>query len=418
MTANIVQIIVLLCLSALYSASETAITGLTNSKIMSLRENRPGMNKHLDWLMSNRQTVLSTILVSNNLVNIAASAVGTDIARAFFPASGVYWSVLCMTVLVVVFGEVIPKSIALVKPVQLSWLLLPFVHYTSYLLMPFVWCLGMLIKVLSALTHLDMSLENSLVTREEFEQVVKIGEASGALEESERSMIEGIISFEETRVSEIMVPRTDLDLVWSDMPLNEVVALVEETGRSRLPVYADTPDDIIGILYVKDLLCYVQDPSAPFDLEKVMRPALFVPETMKIQALFTLMRTKRVHLAVAVDEYGGTAGIVTMEDMLEEIVGDIQDEYDEEQAPIIENEDGSYLVEGGVSLEDFADHVDYPFESEEVDTVGGYVLDHFGNFPEEGDTLDLPDWTVTVTGVEDHRVNSAVFKKKEGTEDA
>lgn len=412
MIISLITIVVLLLLSALYSASETSITSLTHAKILSLREQDSRMDHQLNWLMEHRQTALNTILVANNLVNIAASAVGSDLARGLLPG-GVYWSVLCMTALVVVFGEVIPKSVALLRPARLAPYLLPFVHLTSFVFKPFVWILDLLLKIIGALTRLDMKLENSQVTREEFEQVVKIGEASGALEQSERSMIEGIISFEETRVSEIMVPRTDLDLVWVDMSLAEVVALVEETGRSRLPVYADTPDDIIGILYVKDLLCYLHHTDAPFDLQQVMRPAMFVPETMKIQTLFTQMRTKKVHLAVAVDEYGGTAGIVTMEDMLEEIVGDIQDEYDEEDDSIVVLPEGNYRVQGGVSLEDFADFTHYPFESEEVDTVGGYVLDHFGDFPKKGDVLDLPDWLVEVTDVEDHRVNEAVFKPKE-----
>lgn len=411
MTADIIQIFVLLVMSALFSASETAVTSLGQTKLYALRETEPRLARHIDWLLKSRQNVLSTILVANNLVNIAASSIGTALASQIFSFGGVYWSVLTMTLLIVVFGEVIPKSVALVKPVSLFRWLLPITHGISILLIPFVWLLNGVVRLMGKITHMDMSLENSLVTREEIEQVVKIGEVSGALEESERRMIDGIIAFEETRVSEIMVPRTDLDLISLDMTLDEVMELVTNTGRSRIPVYDETPDNIVGILYVKDLLALLRQ-KAPFDLSTIMRPPLFVPETMKIQGLFTTMRLKRIHLAVAVDEYGGTAGIVTMEDMLEEIVGDIQDEYDQENAPMVEVADGEYSVQGSVSLEDFADWIDYPFESEEVDTVGGYVLDQFGNFPEIGETFELPDWVVEVTDVQDHRVNQAIFKRK------
>lgn len=402
---------VLLFFSAFYSAAETAITAAGRARLLSLKEQYGYLSRFVDWVLEERQQVLSTILIANNLVNIAASAVGTSLATQYFQVRGVLWAVVIMTLLIVIFGEVLPKSVALVKTSSLLPVLLPAVRFTCLLFMPLVWVMTTITTLLSKVFGIDMTLENSLMTREEIEHVVKIGEASGVLEESERRMIDGIISFEETRVSEIMVPRTDIDMLELNESIENAVAFAQQCGRSRIPICEDSPDDIVGILYVKDLLPHLAG-GAEISIEAVMRKPLFVPETMRIQDLFSIMRNQRVHLAVAVDEYGGTAGIVSMEDLIEEIVGEIQDEYDQEKTPIEKIEEGCYKVQGSVCLEDLGDIVDWPFESEEVDSVGGYVLDQFGNFPHKGDKVEVKGWTIEVLDVSDHRVNEVLFRRR------
>ncbi len=404
-------VLVLLVFSALYSGTETAITSASPAKLLSIKEDHPFVGRFVDWVINQRQQVLTTILTANNLVNIPATTVGAVIAARLAPFGGAYWAVVVMTMLIVILGEALPKSIALVRPASALPFLLPIVRLTCLVLMPFVWLMTWIVKLLSAVFRVNMTLENSLVTREEIEQVVKIGEASGVLEADERRMIDGIISFEETRVSEVMVPRTDMDLLEATDSIDEVVEFAGQCGRSRIPVYEDTPDNIVGILYVKDLLALLHKGEA-VTLAAIMRKPLFVPETMKLQDLFSIMRSQRVHLAIAVDEYGGTAGLVTLEDMLEEIVGEIQDEYDQEKTPVEKIGDGKYRVQGTVCLEDFGKAVEYPFESEEVDTVGGFVLDQFGNFPRQGDTISLPDWDVEVTELEDHRITEVIFTRR------
>ena len=217
----------------------------------------------------------------------------------------------------------------------------------------------------------DVSSQHPFVTREEIEQMVNIGEASGVFEEEERRMIHGVISFEETRVYEIMIPRTDMMAVPGDISISDSIPVFRECGHSRLPVYEKSPDHIVGILYVKDLIGAFMSDETSIPVSSLAREALFVPETMRIADLFDVMRGKRVHMAIVIDEYGGTAGLVTLEDLIEEIVGEIQDEYDDESALIQKEPDGSYLVRGQMGLEDLSEALGYPFESSDMDSVGG-----------------------------------------------
>ena len=401
----------LLCLSALYSAAEMAITSTNKTRMEVIAAEHPFLKDFVSWVNKDRFKAISGILIGNNLVNIAASSVATALATLIFQSHGVAYAVLVMSVLIIIFGEVLPKCVAMAKGEKLLMFVLPVVRITSWLFTPCIWFMTTLVRVVGNAFGVDLSLKDPFVTKEEIEQVVKIGEASGAIEESERRMIDGVISFDETRVVEIMVPRTKMDLLEADKTVDEALLFIQEYGHSRVPIYRDTPDDIIGIVHVKDLLTALHSGKTTELVTCAMRKPLFVPETLKVPALFKMMQTRRIHMAVVVDEYGGTAGLVTLEDLLEEIVGEIQDEYDKEEQPIVQLKDGSWKIQANVSLEEVNYVIGSEFESDDVDTIGGFLLEKFGGFPGKDDRLVVGDWLFIVAEVGNHCVNSVIMRK-------
>jgi len=405
-TGFVVLAVLLFC-SAFFSASETAITIVGRGRLLALEEKFPQKKKTIEWLLADMQKVLSVILIGNNLVNIAASAVATSVCMLLFGQKGLLIAVGGMTVFIVIFGEILPKSVAISHFERIVLVALPILRLFSYLVLPLLSFVRIIVQFIGAIFKLDIAGGNTFVTREEIEQMVNIGEASGAIEEEERRMIHGVISFEETKVYEIMVPRTDMVAVAGETTLGEAVKVFEDYGHSRVPVFEDNVDNITGILYVKDIMGVIVAGKLDIPVKELKREALFVPETMKIADLFDVMRNKRVHMAIVVDEYGGTAGLVTLEDLLEEIVGEIQDEYDREIPLVNKKEDGSYMVKGYIDLEDLSEALDYNFESDEADTLGGLILSLSGHFPEQGQHFRYGPWDIEVVEVSKHRIRQA-----------
>jgi len=405
-TGFVVLVVLLFC-SAFFSASETAITIVGRGRLLVLEEKFPQKKKTIEWLLADMQKVLSVILIGNNLVNIAASAVATSVCMLLFGQKGLLIAVGSMTVFIVIFGEILPKSAAISHFERIVLIALPILRLFSYLVLPLLSFVRVIVQFIGAIFKLDIAGGNAFVTREEIEQMVNIGEASGAIEEEERRMIHGVISFEETKVYEIMVPRTDMVAVAGETTLGDAVKVFEDYGHSRVPVFEDNVDNITGILYVKDIMGVIMAGKLDVPVKELKREALFVPETMKIADLFDVMRNKRVHMAIVVDEYGGTAGLVTLEDLLEEIVGEIQDEYDRETPLVNKKEDGNYMVKGYIDLEDLSEALDYNFESDEADTLGGLILSLSGHFPEQGQHFRYGPWDIEVVEVSKHRIKHA-----------
>lgn len=411
---SILILVVLLALSALFSSSETAITSIGRGKLLAIQERNPHRQKGIQWLLTDMQRVLTVILIGNNLVNIAASGVATSLAISIFGAKGLLLAVISMTVVIVIFGEILPKSVAIIRPEGIVVATLPMLRIINIFFSPLIWATVAIVKVIGSMMRVDLSSQHPFVTREEIEQMVNIGEASGVFEEEERRMIHGVISFEETRVYEIMIPRTDMITVSGEVSVEDSIPVFRECGHSRVPVYQKSPDHILGILYVKDLIGALISDRTADPVASIVREALFIPEMMRIADLFDVMRSKRVHIAIVVDEYGGTAGLVTLEDLIEEIVGEIQDEYDDESALIVKDSDGSYLVRGQMGLEDLSEMLGYPFESSDMDSVGGLVLSLAGRFPDQGQKLPYGNWEFQVLEVEDHRIQLVRVTPRDG----
>lgn len=419
MAGIIAGFVALFFLSAFFSGAETSITATGTGKLRTLQEQGryKFLNSTFQWLIDDTQEALTVCLIANNVVNISASALASSVALGLFGAKALVFVVPVMTVLIVIFGEILPKSAAMVYSENVLIFAAPILRVLAFLITPIAWAMKKCVTGIGLLLHMDLGTQQVFVTRDEIEQVVKIGEESGALEANERRMIDGIIDFDETRVHEIMIPRTDMIALEANDTLSEAVKLFINEGHSRIPVYEESQDNIIGILYVKDTLKNLLDGDLSCEVKTLLRKPIFVPETIKTAEVLEAMRHEHIHIAIIVDEYGGVAGIVTMEDILEQIVGEIQDEYDEEVPEVQKLEDGSYMVQGSMSLEDLSEALGSEFTSDDAETLGGLVLTLSGNFPEEGEVFDYEGWSIQVVALEEHRITLLNMRHSEASPD-
>lgn len=409
---SIILLAVLLLFSVYFSATETSITAAGKGKLLALSDEYPHRKKGFLWLVENTAKAINVTLIGNNLVNIGASAVATSVSITLFGAVGPALAVAVMTVLIVVFCEILPKNVAIAKKENVLLFSLPFMMFLSFIMTPLTAFLTVILKLVGRITGLNLVSFSSLISREEIDHIVAEGSAAGALEEDERKMIHGVIAFEETRVSEVMAPRIDVYAIDEEGTAEEAVKIFVESGHSRIPVFKEDLDDVIGVLYAKDLLAPLAAGNREISILKVMRKPLFVPETMKTDEALDMMKRSKKHIAIVVDEYGGMAGLVTLEDLIEEIVGDIQDEYDTETPDITQESEGVYVAQGQVNLEDLSECLNYPFDAafEEVDTLAGMMLELSGNFPRQGQTITYGPWDITATEVQNHRILQAKMK--------
>lgn len=404
--------IIAVCLvaSAFFSASETAITSLGALKARHLLDKRGKAVSQLKLWLQYPSRVLTTILIFNNLFNILASALTTQLATYYFESQAVGIATGIITLLVLIFGEIIPKSFARANSERLaivSMLLIGFIYRVFF---PIVWLFSELANGVIKLLGSGQSLQPA-ITEEELEYLIEVGEKAGVLEDTKKNMLSGVFEFDETKVREIMTPRTDIVAVEKDETIENTVKLVIQTGHSRLPVYEDRIDNINGVIFAKDILRLLSDPNQQSDvhISKVMREPLFVPESKPLMEVFKDLKRTKNHMAIIIDEYGGTAGIVTMEDILEEIVGDIQDEFDAEEAEILKIDEHTFDVSGSVNIGDFVQYFDLDdsFEKEvegDVDTIAGWITQLLGNLPEVGQVMNYGKLTIEVSDVDRHRI--------------
>ncbi|MEG1825260.1 MAG: hemolysin family protein [Cloacibacillus sp.] len=403
---------VLLAFSVYFSMTETSITSAGRGKLLAMADDFPHHKKGFLWLADNIAKAINVTLIGNNLVNIAASAVATSVAISIFGLAGPAVAVAVMTLLIVIFCEILPKNIAIAKKESVLLICMPLLRLFNFLLTPVMALLQTILKLIGKLIGMDLVSYSALISREEIDHIVSEGSAAGALEEDERKMIHGVIAFEETRVSEVMAPRIDMFSIDESDSVNDAVKIFLESGHSRIPVYKEDMDDITGILYAKDLLRPLSNGETDIAINKLMRKPLYVPETMKTDEALDMMKKARKHLAIVVDEYGGTAGLVTLEDLIEEIVGDIQDEYDKETPEILNVGENCYIVQGQVNLEDLAEALNYPFDTiyVDVDTLAGMILEITGDFPTQGQLISCGPWEIKVLEVQNHRILEAKMK--------
>jgi CBS domain containing-hemolysin-like protein len=404
---------VLLLLSGLMSGSETALTAIGDWKVRQLREEGNDPGGHFALLAENPTRFITTLLIGNNLVNIAATALVTQMSiqlsrqYAFSEAAAVGYATGLMTVLVLIVGEITPKSIAVHHPVAFARAVIRPVFALSVVLYPvgraFAWLTGMVLRLL----RLE-PVDNPLMTEHELRLMLRSAEESGVIESTEQEMIRGVIDLEETVVREVMTPRVDVIAIAEGASLRELLTAVTEHGYSRLPVYRESIDDVRGIAYARDLLPYL---GSDVDLDRarvgeLLRPAQYVPETTSVLDLMRDMRVRKNHLAVVVDEFGGTAGVVTLEDIIEEITGEIYDETDEEEGQDIELlADGSVRIRASVHLEEVEEHFRRDFGDEgEYDTLAGFLISELGRIPEVGATVNRAGVRFTVEEADERRI--------------
>jgi putative hemolysin len=401
---KIVILIICLVLSALFSASETALMSLSKIRVKQMIENREKGANRINKLLSDPSRLLSAILIGNNVVNIGASSLMTSLAIDAFGNTGVGVATGIMTLLILVFGEITPKSLAAKNSEKISVRLSGFIEFVTNLLTPISFVLNIITDFLVKLLGGEVDKKKPFITQEELKTIVNVSYKEGVLEGEEKDMIYNVFDFSDSQVNDVMVPRTEIVAIDVDLPYEEIIKIINKEQYSRIPVYENTIDNIIGILYVKDLLFLDVNKESPFDLRKYIRQPYFTPEYKSIKELFKEMRTNRNHMVVIIDEYGGTEGIVTIEDVVEEIVGDIEDEYDKKIKEIEVIKEDEYLVNGNVRIDIINELIGTHIESEDFDTIAGFVIGIIDRLPEAGEEIEYGNIRFIIENIDRNRI--------------
>ncbi len=402
-------IAVLIALSAIFSSSETAFLSVNRIRMRNLAEDGNKRAALVMKMLEKQNKLISSLLVGNNIVNISASAIATKVATDIFNDAGVGIATGVMTLLVLVFGEVIPKNLAAAHAEGWAMTVAPFIRAVSILLAPIVLLLTLLSDGMVRFSKKYDDDDDPTITEDEFRILVNVGQEEGVFDESESEMINSIMEFDEIIVKEIMVPRIDIVGLDGEDNVNEALRLIIDGGHSRIPVYEDSIDNIVGILYAKDIFAHLGEDFDQLQVKTLIRQPYYIPETKKVDDLLEELRMKKVHMAIILDEYGGTSGLITIEDLLEEIIGDIQDEFDAEEDLIVKHSDAVLVADARTPIHDVEEAFDMELDEEiledsEADTIGGLAFEHLGGIPEKGDEVTVDRFHIRVVDVEGRRI--------------
>ena len=410
-----VALVILVGFSAFFSASETAFSSLNQIRLKSRAEDGDSSAARVLNMAEQYDKLLSTILIGNNIVNIAAASIGTILFTRMLGAErGATVSTIVLTIIVLIFGEVTPKSLAKEMPEKVATAVSPFLVLLMALMTPLTWLFTQWKKLLGHFVH---SGEADTITEGELMTMVSEAENDGELTDRESELIRSAIEFDDVEVEEILTPRVDVVAVEDDIPLEELAQTFAESGYSRLPVYHGTIDNIIGVVHEKDF--YIARLKKATKIDDLVVPTLYTTGSTQISQLLRTLREQHHHLAVVVDEYGGTEGIITLEDILEELVGEIWDEHDEVTEDFRKQSDGSWLVSGSASVDDLYEELDL-LEEEDIDsnTVNGLVQEKTCHLPKVGDRFTLGEYDGVVTRTAKRRVTEVRLTPAAPAEDA
>src|SRR3989440_5289512 len=389
-------LVVSLFLCATASAAETAFTSISRIKVKNWVEEGDVQATEIENLLTNPNVFLSTILVVNSVAVIVASSMATVLALRISETWGELISTFLISLIVLIFCEITPKTAAVQNPIRWARVLVRPVRGAAWLLRPIVLSLGAITNFFVRLLGGQMKHRGPFVTEEELRLLVSVGEEEGVLEEEETEMIHSIFEFADTTVREVMIPRIDMVTLEADATVDEAVDLALQAGFSRIPVYKESIDDIIGVLYTKDMLKQLREDHNTLPVRDLVRPAYFVPETKKLDDLLREIQQKRVHMVIVVDEYGSVAGLVTIEDLVEEIVGDIQDEYDREEKLYEKVSENEYIFDAKINIDEFNELMDTKLDNTGYETLGGFLYAQLDKIPVVGDTIKFNNLTFTV----------------------
>ena len=383
---QIIVLVILLLLSAFFSSAETCLTTVNKIRIRSLAEDGNKRAKVVLEITENSGNLLSAILIGNNIVNLSASALTTTIAYKL-GGSAVALATAIITVLILLFGEITPKTIASTHAEKLSLFYAYPVRLIMWIITPISIVINAISRVIFFILRIDPNAKSDAMTEDEIRTIVDESHESGVIEEEEREMINNVFDLGEAKAKEVMVPRVNVIFADVESSYNELIEIFRENKFTRLPVYEETTDNIIGIINMKDLLLF--DNTKDFYIRNILREAYFTYEHKSISELLVEMRENSINIAIVLDEYGETAGLITLEDILEEIVGEIRDEYDENEEDELFQEISSFefIVEGSMSLDDLNDRLELDLDSEDFDSVGGIMIENLERIPEKGDEI-------------------------------
>ncbi len=417
-TIQIIQALSLLILiagSAFFSGSETALMSVNRIRVRNMMDNKIPGAALIHRLLSEPGRLLSTLLIGNNVVNIAGSSIATVLfisllGPIYGPTYGVATATVVMTIFVLIFGEILPKTLAAHAPEEWARRIARPIKGLMSVLSP-------LVSLFTRMTNLVLKLSGnvhqrtSLVTEDEIRTVINLGQKEGVLEAEERNMLTSVLEFNDTLAREVMIPRVDVFALDAKLTIRQAAEIAIEQQYSRIPIYRDSIDHIIGIVHVKDILAkLLSEPELP--IEQAMRPVILIPEAVGVGPLLERMQKQKVSAVIVLDEYGVTAGLITIEDIVEEIVGDIRDEYDDHEATFEPIDERVTLLDGSLAIGEVNEQLGTELPEDAADTVGGYVFFQLGKIPKVGDTIDFQGWELTVAQMEGRRVAKVKLGRK------
>ena len=429
---------VLILINAFFAMSEIAIISLNDNKLRRMAEDGNKGAKQILALTANSARFLSTIQVGVTLAGFLTSASAAEnFAEPLSKALASLFSVtaerglsflhglslVLVTIIIsffsLVFGELVPKRIAMQKYESISFKVAGILSFFNKAMRPVVWLLSGTTNLVSRLFGVDPNFSEENVTEEEILFMVDVGEEKGVIEESQKEMINNVLEFDDINAGDIMTHRTDIEAIPLTGTVEQVMAIAVECGHTRIPVYDEDIDNIVGIINVKDLLTYIGKPIPKKPLSKLMRPVIFVPETKRCRDLFTEMTEKKIQLVIVSDEYGGTAGLVSIEDLIESIVGDIQDEFDDEDEDITTLSETTFTMDGTTDVEEVEDELGIKLPEGDFDTLGGMIMNELGRIPEpdEHATVELEGYRFTVQSTDERRIEDILVERLEETEE-
>lgn len=390
-------------MSAFFSSAETAITSTSSFKVRQLEKNEVKNASLLKRLINDIQNLITTILVGNNIVNIVTTTIATLFFTDVFGTKGAVISPIILTIVVLIFGEITPKMIAQAKSEDVALKFSKPIYFFSIILKPFVILLGLITKNLMKLFSAN-NIDADKVTEEDLKTIVDVSEEQGVINNDESEIINNVFEFGQSDVSDIMTPRTNMEAIALDSTRSELYKFLTESKHSRIPIYGESIDNIIGILHMKDIVNFIAE-SKELNLEELARPTFYAYENMHVFDLFKNMKQMNVSLAIVIDEYGGTSGIVTIEDIVEELVGDIYDEYDPQDQDVLKVTDTEYLVNPSIHLSDFNDYFDTDLQEMKNDSIGGLLIDKLERLPVEGDFITIDNIEISVEKLDRYKID-------------
>ena len=404
LVGDLVLFVLCLVVSGFFSSSETALTALSDHRLRQMIEKRPKLKRTMQLWLDRPNRVLTTVLIGNNIVNTFTAAIATLVAQQVFENRGLSIAVGITTVALLVFGEITPKTFAkhnaeFLAPLAMR-VLKPFYWMSFPAVVVFTWMSKFIVRI----TGGQVTRTGPFVTEEDINFMIRMGAKEGVIEDEEQAIIANVFEFGDTIVKEVMISRTEIDAIAVDASIDEILAVVREHRHTRMPVYGESLDDVRGFFHTKDLFETFPDLDE-FELQSHIRPPVFVPELEKIAELLTTFQKTKTHLAVVVDEYGGTAGIVCLEDIIEELVGEIRDEHDDDSKDIRKLSEDRYICEGKASIHELTELLEVDDASDgRYETVAGFIIATLAKMPKRGERLIFEGWAFTVLDVDARRV--------------
>ena len=409
--AQIIIIIILLLLSAFFSSAETAFTMVNKIRIRSLIEDGNKRAITVGKIIDNSGKMLSAILIGNNIVNISASALMTSLTIRLWGSYATGIATGVMTVLVLIFGEITPKTTATIYAEKFALVYAPVVYFIMFIFTPVIFIIDKLSGVILKLIHVDANNKHNKITEEELRTFVQVSHEDGVIESNEKKIINNLFDFGDTEAKDVMIPRIDMTLADVNTGYDDIIELFRETKYTRIPIYEGNPDNVIGILNIKDLILSQHN---DFNIRSIMRKPFFTYEHKNTSELFNVMQRSSHSISIVLDEYGSTAGMITTEDLLEEIVGEIRDEYDtDETDPFIKVGHYSYLVDGSYKLDDLNDSLNLKFTSQDNDSIGGFIIEKLDRFPDIGEQFDIDNVHFKIERASSNRIELVLIKLPE-----